>query len=264
MNVALCPLRMKVVSAKAASPSGAGSATGKGSTGAARTSSATTAMRASSIRARPRAGERAGAGAIEPGLDRDDVPGEELVADPPERRLLVHLEADPVPEAVVEALGQHASLLLRAQGRIAVALEDLAGELEEVLAGRSGTDFGDRPVERLLHEPGVLDELVGRRADDGGARHVGVAAGRAVARGEVEDDRLVGRDRAGAEVVADGGLRAVRDDRILRGDAVGAEDALHRDLEPLARERLALEAEDAVRAVGAPQQRARLVHRRLP
>src|SRR5207302_10711496 len=44
MNVALCPLRMKVVSANAASPSGAGSATGRASAGAARTSSATTAM----------------------------------------------------------------------------------------------------------------------------------------------------------------------------------------------------------------------------
>src|ERR687887_142852 len=57
MKVALWPLRMKVVSANAASPSGAGSATGKGSTGATRTSSATTAMRASSISC-PTAGRR--------------------------------------------------------------------------------------------------------------------------------------------------------------------------------------------------------------
>ena len=63
--------------------------------------------------------------------------------------------------------------------------------------------------------------------------------------------------------MADGGLRAVRDDRVVGGDAVLAEDALDRCLHPLARQGLAVDAEDAVRLLGAAEQRPRLVHRRL-
>src|SRR5438270_866239 len=169
MNVALCPLRMKVVSANAASPSGAGSATGRASAGAARTSSATTAMTC--------------------------LPSFE------------------------PSLGQ---------------------------PKRAGADLAEGAVKRLLDEPRELGELVRRRADDEGARHVRVAAGRPVARIEVEHDRLVGRDRPRARVVADGGLCSVRDDRIVGRDAVVAEDALDRGLQPLAGQRLAGEAKHAV------------------
>src|SRR5437588_1857918 len=299
MNVALCPLRMKVVSANAASPSGAGSATGRASAGAARTSSATTAMtclpsfepslgqpkHAGAERPKKdirnpiypifellnlRLGRQvvrvfrevlgpvrrdehevlepaaAEAAAVEAGLDRDDVAREELLADLAERRLLVHLEPYPVAEAVEEAVDEHLALLLRAQGGVAVALEDVAGDLEEVPPGRAGADLAEGAVERLLDEQRVLGELVRRCADDEGARHVRVAAGRPVARIQVEHDRLVGRDRTRARVVADGGLCSVRDDRIVGRDAVVAEDALDRGLQPLAGQRLAGEAKHAV------------------
>src|SRR6266487_589884 len=59
MNVALWPLSMNVVSAKAASPSGAGSATGASSTRVGRArSSARTAMATSFVAPRPPGGHR--------------------------------------------------------------------------------------------------------------------------------------------------------------------------------------------------------------
>ena len=54
--------------------------------------------------------------------------------------------------------------------------------------------------------------------------------------------------------MADRGLGPVRDDELLRGGAVLAERALHRELDPLAGQRLAVERERAVRARGAAQQ----------
>src|SRR5688500_530023 len=47
--------------------------------------------------------------AIEPGLDRDDVTRDEVVADSTEVRRLVHGEPDSVPGAVVEAVDEHFS-----------------------------------------------------------------------------------------------------------------------------------------------------------
>ena len=84
--------------------------------------------------------------------------------------------------------------------------------MKSSLPGDAGADRGDRLVEGLLDEPVVLDELLGRLADDVGPRHVGVAGGVAVLRPEVDDDRLSRRDRPGAHLVADSALGAVGDD----------------------------------------------------
>src|SRR5438034_1292550 len=187
MKEALWPLSMKVVSAKAASPSGAGSATGASSTSVGR--------------------------------------------------------------------------LLGEQRRETVLLEDVTGEAVQVLAGNPGLDGRNRAVERLAAEPVVLAQLVGRLADHEGAGHVRVAAGLAVAREEVEADRLVRRDRAGAHVVADRRLGAVRDDELVREDPVLGEDLLDRELQALARERLAFDDEAAVLPPGRAQQLPGRVHR---
>ena len=125
------------------------------------------------------------------------------------------------------------------------------------LPAMPGPGRGDRAVERLLAELVPLEQLVGGRADDEHARHVGEAARVAVAREEVEADRLVGRDRAGAHVVADGRLRAVRDDELVREGAVGGERLLDRELDPLAGELLAVEHQAAVLALGAARSSSR-------
>src|SRR3954451_9061318 len=174
MKEALCPLRMNVVSANAASPSGAGSAAGTASTTVGRArSSARTAMTTSFVTGSPRCREESALGwiatrsvglrknyhgpdthqqrdytgsarlrlevvrvvredlaavggdehqvletaaavavPVDPGLDGDDVPRDELAGRATQRGLLVDLEADAVAERVVEAV-----------------LEDLAGLL---------------------------------------------------------------------------------------------------------------------------------------
>ena len=81
-------------------------------------------------------------------------------------------------------------------------------------------------------------------------------AGRlAVAREEVEEDDVVGGDRARPAVVPDRGLGAVGDDELVCGGAVLAEHALDLELDPLAGQRLAAQREHAVRARRGPQQR---------
>src|SRR4051794_24731055 len=67
---------------------------------------------------------------FDPGLDRDDVAGDERVlARQPERRRLVDLEADAVPEPEVEAVRQALPGLARALGRVPGALDDLRGDV---------------------------------------------------------------------------------------------------------------------------------------
>src|SRR5688500_19293850 len=53
----------------------------------------------------------------------------------------------------------------RQQRLVAVLGEQLARSAVELVAGRAGPHASDRLVERLLHEPVVLDELCGRLAD---------------------------------------------------------------------------------------------------
>src|SRR5207248_11803757 len=57
---------------------------------------------------------------------------------------------------------------------------------------------------------------------------------------------IVRQDRTGAHVMSDRRLLAVRDAELVGDRSVLAEDALYRHLEPLARERLAVEHERAV------------------
>ena len=63
--------------------------------------------------------------------------------------------------------------------------------------------------------------------------------------------------------MADGGLRAVRDDELVREGAVGGERLLDRELDPLAGELLAVQHQAAVLALGRAEQLAGRVHRRL-
>src|SRR4051812_21985336 len=200
------------------------------------------------------------AGAVEPGLDGDDVARDELARRAPEPGLLVHLEPDAVAEAVEETVLQHLPRLLRELRREAVLVEELADRPVQLAARDSGLDPRHRQLERLRAQVLVADELRVGGADDEGPRHVRVAAGLAVAREEVEDDRLARRDRAVAHLVADRGLGAVRDDELLRGDAVRAERVLDGELQALAGQRLAVEHEARPVRLGAPQQVARRGH----
>ena len=85
-----------------------------------------------------------------------------------------------------------------------------------------------------------LDELAGRLAEHERARHVGVAPGFAVARPDVDHDRLARPDLAGAAVVPDRGLRAVRDDEVVARAAVVDERLRDRRLQALRGERRAV------------------------
>ena len=77
------------------------------------------------------------AGPVEPGLDRDDVSGDERRT----RRdahagILVHLEPDTVPEAVEEPLLERLAHVFGEQRLVAVRREQLAGRGEERVARR--------------------------------------------------------------------------------------------------------------------------------
>ena len=156
-------------------------------------------------------------------------------------------------EAVEEPVLQHLARLLVQLRLVTGALEDVADELVEGAAVRAGLHFGGRAVECFLHEPVPLLHFAGRLTDDVRARHVGVAAGLLVLREQVENDGLVSVDLARAHVVADGGLRPMGDDHAARFDIVVGEDVLDRALEPLARQRLAVDLEPAVLARAAQE-----------
>src|SRR4051794_7064946 len=321
MKDALCPLRMNVVSANAASPRGAGSAAGTASTRVGRgRSSARTAIATSFVAGSPAAREAAGTGldrnpivraatklpcggtpknraytsglevvrvvrenfapilgdehevlepaaavavAIQARLDRDHVACDELAGASAEPGFLVYLEPHSMAERVVEAVLEHLAGLLGEQRRVAVLLEHPARDLEELAPRDTRLDGGDRLLKRLAAEPVVLAQLLRRLANDEDPSHVGEAGRFAVAGEEVEADGLVRRDRAGAHVVADRGLGAVRDDELVRERAVRGEGLLNRRLQQLARERLSVDGESAVLPLGRAKHFARGGHSRL-
>src|SRR2546430_1302223 len=130
----------------------------------------------------------------------------------------VRARRPPAPPAVAGAVEAPApeqrAVGLVQVGGIAGLVEELAGEHVNVPAGDARLDGGERALERLVDELVVGDELIGRLADDKGSRHVRVAGRRFVSRPEVEHDRLVRLDLARAHLVADRGLRAMRDDEL--------------------------------------------------
>src|SRR5262245_41463235 len=83
---------------------------------------------------------------VEPRLDRNHVARAELAGRAAEGRLLVNLEAHAVAERVVEAVLEHLARLLRAQGRVAVLLEDVAGDPVQLTAGDARLDRRDRAL----------------------------------------------------------------------------------------------------------------------
>ncbi len=190
-------------------------------------------------------------GRYEPGLHRHHVTGDERRGrSEPHARVLVHLQADAVAEPVEEALLERLAEILRQQRLVAVLGEQLARRAVELVARGAAAHAGDRLVERPLDEPVVLDELLGRLAHAVRAGHVGVAAGLAVLGPEVDDDRLAGRDRAGAHVVTDRALPAVGDDQLVGGHVMGREHFADLLLHALARERLAVEHQHVTARIG--------------
>src|SRR5262245_55261934 len=117
------------------------------------------------------------AAAVEPGLERDDVSGQQFVACARQARLLVNVEADAGAERVeVPALDDFPGLLV--QHRLVTgAVEGLARDGEDFRSRRAGAHRLERAVERLLDEPLVVDELLRRLADAVRARHVREAGG---------------------------------------------------------------------------------------
>ena len=91
--------------------------------------------------------------ALDAGLDRDHVPGDERVCGAePERRWLVHLEADAVAEAEVEPVRESLSRLPRALGREPGALDDLCRDVVEGAAGDPGPCGRARRFDRLADD----------------------------------------------------------------------------------------------------------------
>src|SRR5436305_1465016 len=113
-------------------------------------------------------------------------------------RLLVHLEADAVAEAVEEAADEDLAGSFVQLRLVAVLVEEVTHHHHQVAAVDARLRRCRRLLERLLAEAVVLAQLVARRADDVRARHVRVHAGLAVAWKEIEDDRLVRQQLAGA------------------------------------------------------------------
>src|SRR5438132_4350760 len=109
---------------------------------------------------------------VEPGLERDHVALDELARVSAQPGLLVHFESDAVTEAVEEPVLEHLAVALVQPGGIAGLVEELARQHVDVPAGDARLDGGERPLERLLDELVVGDELLGRLADDDGPRHV--------------------------------------------------------------------------------------------
>src|SRR5262249_38217286 len=146
--------------------------------------------------------------AVETRLQRDDVAGNELRgAAAPEARRLVNLQPDPVAEAVEEPVLEHLTRRLREDGRLPGRLEVLAYEVEDLDSRHPRLRRLERLVERLLDERVVGHELLRGRADDERPRHVRVAGRLRILGPEVDHDRLVGRDLAVSELMADGRLR---------------------------------------------------------
>jgi hypothetical protein len=75
----------------------------------------------------------------------------------------VHLQADAVAEAVVEAVLEYLAVALVQSGRIALLVEALAGQDVDVAARDARLDRRERPLEDLV------DELVVRASSSGGS-----------------------------------------------------------------------------------------------
>src|SRR6185436_4994105 len=145
--------------------------------------------------------------------------------------------ADAVAERVVVALVELLPRRLAALGEHAGLLERLARGAVDLAAVGARAHGGERALERLAGEAPPLGDLRGRlgAAADERARHVGPAAGVAVARPDVDDHRLAGADLAVAGLVPDRALRAVRHDHVV-GQVAAARVAclLHRGANLLA------------------------------
>ena len=119
----------------------------------------------------------------------------------------MHLEPDPVAEPVVEAVLEHLARRFESCVGWPASWKRSQTSRKTSAPGDPGADRLERPVERLLAERVVPDDLLRRLADDERARHVRVARRLDVPRPEVDHDRLARADLPGAHVVADRALR---------------------------------------------------------
>ena len=181
--------------------------------------------------------------AVEARLERDHVAGDEL-AGRRGRGSAASCTSSPTPwpSAVEEAVLEHLARLLREQRRLAVLLEDVADSLKTSCPARRASP-PRATVERLLARACGT-----RRSSSEGVPTTNVR----VMSAKQPDSRSRGQRSittgssgaigAGAHVVADGGLGAVRDDELVRDDAVRGERLADRELDPLAGQRLAVDA----------------------
>src|SRR5439155_9506063 len=110
-------------------------------------------------------------GAVQPGLDGDDVADHELlVGRDAEAGRLVDLEADTVAEPVEKPVGERLARRLRPRSRLACRLEDLAASVEDRARVGARRCLRDGPVERLLDEAVPLAHVGRNVADDEGPR----------------------------------------------------------------------------------------------
>ena len=195
--------------------------------------------------------------AIEARLDRDDIARNELLTEHPYGGRLVDLEADTVPEPVVEAVPQHFSLGLGELCRKAPLGEELGDEAVDSAPVHTGLDLRDRELERLTTQAVPLPNLVRDVADHERARQIRIAGGLEVDREEVEQDDVVRGDLAGPHVVADRRLRPVRDDHLLGQRPMREEHGLNALLQELAPQRLSADRKAAVRALRTAKEIAR-------
>ena len=112
-------------------------------------------------------------------------------------------------ERVVEAVPQRLALRLRALGRLAGRLEDLAGGVVQLASGHARAHQLADALERRQREPVPGHDVAGGLSPDHErARHVGVAARALVARPHVDDDRCARRKRPAALLVPGGAVGA--------------------------------------------------------
>ena len=174
------------------------------------------------------------------------------------------LEADPVPEAEEEPVGQRLAGPGRPLRRVAGGLEHVARRVVGGLGRGAGTQLRERALVRLADEPVEVADRVADLADHVRPRHVRPAARRVVLRPEVEADRRVRRQRARPRLVPDGVARTHgRDDDVGRQRRAQAAAELGQPrAQALGGEDLALPLQDAVARARLAQDAGRLGERR--
>ncbi len=138
-------------------------------------------------------------------------------------------QAQTVSGAVKETNGA----VLRMLRFVACVGEGGGDFLVHLLAVHTGADHLDRGELGLAHGGDEVPLGVARAAAEEGAGHVTVVAGLRDGRENIEDDELVGPERAGTAVVRVAGLVAAGDDGVEGGAALAEDGALDGEFQDL-------------------------------